>query len=163
VNPGKAKLVSQKHIDLASACLLVHDGQSATAARRGFTRRLLDPDDGGCTSGGPVMKLECAQSISSNHVTEAEIRNAFADDSGRGEYIILSEADQVFIQAAGELDGPYALEYREGDANHHFACVYDVKKEKVEAAFMKYLRRDPTWKTDFEWKRLEIKPWWKFW
>jgi hypothetical protein len=36
-------------------------------------------------------------------------------------------------------------------------------KAEVEGAFVKYLKRDATWKTDFQWKRLEMRPWWKFW
>ena len=109
------------------------------------------------------MKLECAESISSPNATEADIRNAFADDDGRGEYIILSESDQVFIQASGEGDGPYMLEYREGGSDRHFQCARSVKKSEVESAFLKYSKRDGTWKTDFEWKKIEAKPWWKFW
>ena len=109
------------------------------------------------------MKLECAETISSANATEADIRSAFADDNGRGEFVILSEADQMFIQASGEGDGPYTLEYREGGDDRHFQCARDVKKTEVEAAFLKYLRRDAAWKTDFQWKALEKKPWWKLW
>jgi len=109
------------------------------------------------------MKLECAQSISSANATEAEIRGAFADDRGRGEFIILSETDQVYLQASGEGDGPYALEYRDGSDERHFRCARDVEKPELETAFLKYLKGDPTWKTDFQWERLEMKPWWKFW
>lgn len=107
------------------------------------------------------MKLECAQNISSENATEAEIRNAFADDRGRGEFIILSDAHQVYIQASGEDDGPYALEYREGGADSHFECTRDINKGEVEAAFLKYLRRDDSWKADFPWRKLENKPWWR--
>lgn len=109
------------------------------------------------------MKLECAESISSENATETEIRNAFADDHGRGEFIILSDADQVFIQASGEGDGPYILEYREGGDDRHFQCMRDVKKGEVEATFLKYLRRYAAWKVDFQWKKLEKRPWWKLW
>jgi hypothetical protein len=55
------------------------------------------------------------------------------------------------------------MEYREGDADHHFQCIQDVSKENVQSVFMKYLKGDDSWKTDVEWKRLESKPWWKFW
>jgi|LSQX01.2.fsa_nt_gb hypothetical protein len=109
------------------------------------------------------MKLECAQNFSSAYATESDIRNAFADDRRRGEFIILSDADQVFIQAAGEYDGPYILEYREHGADSQFQCTHDLTKAEVETAFLKYLRHDASWKTDFSWKKLESKPWWKFW
>lgn len=109
------------------------------------------------------MKLETAERISSDNVTEAELINAFLNDADRGEFIILSQSDQVFIQASGECDDPYMMEYREGDGDHHFQCTQDVSKENVQAAFMKYLKGDNSWKTDVEWKQLENKPWWKFW
>ncbi len=109
------------------------------------------------------MKLETAERISSDNVTEEELSNAFQDDSGRGEFIILSQSEQVYIQASGEYDDPYAMEYREGDDDHHFQCTHDLSKENVQSAFMKYLKGDNSWKSDFEWKQLENKPWWKFW
>jgi hypothetical protein len=108
------------------------------------------------------MKLECAESISSDNATESDIRNAFADDYGRGEYIILFESKDVFIQAAGEYDGPYQLQYIEAD-DRIYQCIAPVNKEQVEAAFLKYLVHDATWKTDFQWKKLLKKPWWKLW
>jgi len=101
-----------------------------------------------------TMRLECAESISSAATTEADIRNAFADDRGRGEFIILSESDEVFIQASGEDDGPYALEYREGSSDRHFRCTRDLTKAEVEDAFLKYLNRDAGWETDFPWEPL---------
>ena len=119
------------------------------------------------------MKLETGARISSRDVTEEELVNAFEDDVGRGELIILSQAEEVFIQAAGEGDEPYLLEYREGDEDYHFQCARKVPKASVQSAFIKYLRGDESWKTDFEWKPLqevppekgssENKPWWKFW
>ncbi len=109
------------------------------------------------------MKLECAETISASNATETDIRKAFADDQGRGEFIILSEAEEVYIQASGESNGPYTLEYREGDARRHFQCTRDLQKGEVEAAFLKYLQRDATWESAFLWTKLEAKPWWKFW
>ena len=109
------------------------------------------------------MRLETAERIVSSKVTEEELASAFQDDLGRGEFIILSQSDQVYIQASGESDGPYMMEYREGDADHHFQCIRDVSKENVQSVFMKYLKGDDSWETDVEWKRLESKSWWKFW
>ena len=119
------------------------------------------------------MKLNSGSRISSRNVTEEELVNAFQDDVGRGEFIILSQSEEVYIQAAGEGDEPYLIEYREGDEDRHFQCTQKVPKANVQSAFMKYLKGDDSWKTDFEWKPLEDepsedessenKPWWKFW
>ena len=109
------------------------------------------------------MELECGGSRPRTTATAAGIRQAFADDAGRGEFIILFAAEEIFIQAAGEGDGPYALEYREGGRGQHCQCRRDVKKAEVETAFLKYLAGDPSWKDPFPWQPLEDKPWWKFW
>ncbi len=123
------------------------------------------------------MELECEGTISAANATEADIRNAFADDAGRGEFLILSQAPDVYMQAAGEGDGPYALEYRQGNGDQHFHTTDEPTKAQVQSAFLKYLTNDPTWQQDFHWKKLELnawpkfpsfenapkKPWWKFW
>lgn len=109
------------------------------------------------------MKLECSEGILSANATEADIRKVFADNQGRGEFIILSESDQVYIQAAGEEDGPHILEYRDVDSSRHFQCSRTVSTTEVASAFLKYLRRDATWKSDFQWNREQNKPWWRFW
>ena len=46
---------------------------------------------------------------------------------------------------------------------HHFQCTQELSKERVRSAFTKYFKRDDSWKTDFAWKPMESKPWWKFW
>ena len=108
------------------------------------------------------MKLTTEGRIASANVTEEELLNAFQDDTGRSEFIILTQSDQVFIQATGDYPGAFMMEYREGDNTHHFQCTQSVLKENVQSVFMKYLKEDNSWKTDFEWKQLE-KPWWRFW
>lgn len=121
--------------------------------RPGLEPRLRD-DMSEPVPAGEKFSLECAQAISSADATEADIRNAFADDRGRGEFIILSESDEVFLQASGEDDGPYVLEYREGSSDRHFRCTRGLTKAEVEDAFLKYLHRDPGWKNDFPWQPL---------
>jgi hypothetical protein len=109
------------------------------------------------------VKLETAGNISSASVTEDDIRKALDDDTGRGEFIILSDSDQVYIQAGGEGSGPFSLEFRTGDADHHFQCLREVSKQEVEAAFLKYLKRDASLKDDLPWQKMENRPWWKLW
>src|SRR5262245_10225861 len=112
-----------------------------------------------------TMNLETAQSISCDAVTEAQLRAAFQDDARRGEFIVLSQdhKQEVYIQAAGEADGPYSLEYRDGDEEHHFQATGDYHKDDVQRAFLWYLAGDTRWRTEFSWQKLERRPWWKFW
>jgi len=109
------------------------------------------------------MKLVTAERIAGDNVSEEELISAFEDDTGRGDFIILSQSEQVYMQASGEGDDPYVMEYREGDNDHHFRCAQELSKEQVRTAFMKYFKNDGSWKTDFEWRQLENKPWWRFW
>ena len=106
------------------------------------------------------MKLETAESPEFAQVTEEQLREAFRDDAHRGDFVILSQAPQAYMQAAGEGDGPYSLEYRDGDGEHHFCAGDAFRKEDVLRAFQWYLTGDARWRTEFSWQKLERKPWW---
>ena len=101
------------------------------------------------------MDLETAQSISIKNATKDDIQNAFSDDCGRGEFIILSTDDGSFIQAAGEKDGPYTLEYRDASSEEHFTATEEVMKEEVKSAFLDYLHGRTTWRESRAWNELE--------
>lgn len=109
------------------------------------------------------MKLETAESLGFAQVSEQQLRAAFDDDKGRGEFVILSQKPEVYIQASGEGDGPYSLEYRDGDDEHHFSGGDTFRKEDVLRAFLWYLAGDARWRSEFSWQKLERKPWWRFW
>jgi hypothetical protein len=108
------------------------------------------------------MKLETAQSLSSDRATVDDIRNALANDKLRGEFIILSTSPQNYIQAAGDSE-PFLLEYREGSESEHYECAQDISRADLESALISYLSGDSKWRTQFQWKKLERKPWWKIW
>ena len=55
------------------------------------------------------MKLETAEAIERDNVTEQQVHEVFQDDQQRGDFIILSQQPQVYIQASGEGDGPFSL------------------------------------------------------
>jgi hypothetical protein len=109
------------------------------------------------------MELQTAGSIAHSHVTDDELREAFRDDARRGEYIILCQQPEIYMQAAGEDDRPYQLEYRDGDGDQHYQAEGELGKEDVERAFRWYFAGDSRWRTGFRWKKLEFKSWWKFW
>ena len=69
----------------------------------------------------------------------------------------------VYMQASGEGEGPYALEHRDGGADQHFSAGSTFGKADVLRAFLWYLAGDSRWRTEFSWQKLENKPWWKFW
>jgi hypothetical protein len=87
------------------------------------------------------MKLETAQSLSSEQATVDDIRNAILDDKRRGEFIILSSGPQHYIQAAGDCE-PFHMEYRDGSEEEHYECPQDISRSELEAAFLSYLSAD---------------------
>jgi hypothetical protein len=111
------------------------------------------------------MHLETAQDIEHANVTEAQLREAFRDDKGRGEYIILDRGErkrgrgtEYYIQAGGEFDDRYILHHREGDKEHHFHADGKYTKAQVEQAFVWYLQNDGRWRTELPWVKVEVKP-----
>lgn len=100
------------------------------------------------------FKIECAESLSSSEATEADVHRAFDHDELRGEYIILTAPNGDFIQAAGEGDGPYALEHRTAATDEHICAVANCTREAVRQAFLAFLRGDESWRTSREWKPL---------
>ena len=104
------------------------------------------------------MELECAQDIGHKNVTEAQLREAFRDDRGRGEYIILFRDNtgrkcKHFIQAWGECDDPYWMEYQEGGKEQFFHAAGKYTKAQVEQAFVWYLNNDNRWRTTYPWEK----------
>jgi hypothetical protein len=102
------------------------------------------------------MELETQGGMYSGIADESDIIRTFEDDERRGEFVILSKSEQVYIQAAGEGFGPYTLEYRDGDEDHHFQCTKELSKRQVEDAFIGYLKGDRSWKINLQWKKLDI-------
>jgi hypothetical protein len=97
-------------------------------------------------------QLECAQSFSSDDASEADINRAFDDDRIRGEFVILTAPNGSFIQAAGEGDGPYTLEYRDAATQEHVRAQGELTKEQVRAAFLEYLRGSSAWRSGWQWE-----------
>src|SRR5262245_5491952 len=75
--------------------------------------------------------IECAESFSSDNASESDIHRAFDDDGIRGEYIILTAPDGSYLQAAGEGDGPYTLEYRNAGESANYRADHEPTKRQV--------------------------------
>jgi hypothetical protein len=100
------------------------------------------------------MEMETAGSIAKNSVREADISAAFADDAGRGNFIILSASDSEFIQAVEEGDELFVVEYRDAHGRQFQASMAMVKPV-VEAAFRDYLRLGTAWRDKHHWRPLK--------
>ncbi len=103
--------------------------------------------------GRSEMKINAAE-YSSPTATPELIRELFADDKKRGEFMILEKDKYNFIQVGGDTaaDG-FMLEYREcGKDGKLYHCPSIVTSEEAEAAFLDYLDGIETWKHRFEWE-----------
>ena len=88
-------------------------------------------------------------------VTEGTIEEVFADDSLRGEFVILEANEHTFLQAGGEGGSPFTLEYKEG--GKQFQTGGELTKQEVREAFLDYLRGGSGWRTKHEWKELQTR------
>lgn len=98
--------------------------------------------------------LETAQSISAKDATEDDVSRAFDDESGFGEFVILTSSSGTILQAGGGDDDQYVLEY--GDDNEvQFRADGEFSKKQVRVAFLAFVRGDESWRTTHTWKPLE--------
>lgn len=88
------------------------------------------------------------------NVTEADLPTLVKDQ----EFAILATAELTFIQAAKNDDGStYILEYQDGSlAKHYQATDETITLDRVLTAMAKCLRGDETWRTDFDWTKIEF-------
>lgn len=87
--------------------------------------------------------------------TENDIRSFLEGE----EFAILSAGPDTYLQCAEQNQPPYEyiLEYQDGSLDRHYQAVdQPITLERVTDAFLKYLRRDPSWQSDFEWEKMDL-------
>ena len=97
--------------------------------------------------------LESGKTIAS--ATEQDILSLIEGE----DFAILGIDPDTYIQCAEQREPPYEyiLEYQDGSLDQHFSAVNGpITLERVLATFLKYLRRDSSWRADFEWERVEL-------
>lgn len=75
---------------------------------------------------------------------------------------IISDApdSSTYLQFADGKEPPWdlILEYQVDSLDNHFRAVNaNLTMENVTTAFQKYARGDGSWKTDFQWERMDLK------
>jgi hypothetical protein len=101
------------------------------------------------------MRLTLESGAIIRNVTEQDIRDRIEGE----EFAILAANEDTYLQCAERKEAPYEyiLEYQEGDLSQHYQATNGgVPLERVIATFIKYLRGDQSWKSDFEWRRMEL-------
>jgi hypothetical protein len=84
-------------------------------------------------------------------VSEGQLGDALAALArGELEYVILEHGDE-FVQAAGEGEGPYALQFNPASGDGLLEVPGGVGDAAMRAALRAYLRGDPAWRRPFQW------------
>jgi hypothetical protein len=91
-------------------------------------------------------------------IREATEEDILAHVEGEAFAILSSEPDS-YIQCAEQTESPseYVLEYQDGSLDAHFQAVDGpITLDRVLSAFLKYLRGDLSWRSDFRWEKMEL-------
>lgn len=105
-------------------------------------------------SEGPAMELTLPSGRVIADVTENTIRSVIEGE----DFAILGIDPHYYIRCAKQKEPPseYVLEYQEGSTAQHYQAVDGpITLGRALSAFMKYLRRDLSWQSDFQWERME--------
>jgi hypothetical protein len=80
-------------------------------------------------------------------------------DAGNG-YVILSEADETYVQATtkGPVDDGFIVERRDGCAGEHYATDRRANSVELVSMLVGYLRGDPSWGHAISWHRMVADP-----
>jgi hypothetical protein len=131
------------------------DGSTWQCSIAGCRVRKLTPAEAWrWKSEGPALELALASGRVIADVSENEIRSAIeGEDSAT-----LGIDPHYYIRCAKQNEPlhEYVLEYQDGSIAHRYqARDGPIALERVVSAFVKYLRRDTTWQSDFQWERVE--------
>jgi hypothetical protein len=99
------------------------------------------------------LMLESGEVISD--ATERDILSLIEGE----DFAILGGDPDTYIQFAEQREPPYqyVLEYQDGSLDQHYNAVDGpITIDRVKAAFLKYIRGDLSWRSDFEWEKMEL-------
>jgi hypothetical protein len=105
--------------------------------------------------GGEDMDLELESGRIIRGATEDDIRTHVEGE----DYAILSADSNTYIQCAERRDAPnkYEIEYQDGSLHEHYrAADGPVTMDQIISSFVKYLNGDSSWRSDFQWERMDL-------
>jgi hypothetical protein len=101
------------------------------------------------------MELNLESGLVITNATEDIIRTSIEGE----DFAILAIDTDTYIQCAEQKNQPfeYILEYQDGSLDKHYQATNGpIILDRVIAAFIKYLRKDISWQSDFEWKKMDL-------
>ena len=100
------------------------------------------------------MRLEFENGTIIEEPDETAIADGLATLGSENLFAILSTDDMTYIQASGDQEKGFVLEYHAGSNEEHYGCIQkSLPLERVVEAFQKFARGDDSYKQDFEWLR----------
>jgi hypothetical protein len=102
------------------------------------------------------MNLETHEGRIIDLVTPGDIAPAVAGLTDIDEaFIILSDGDETYVQAAGTVSDEFIVEYRSGGAGEHYRGDRCVSADDLVSLLVEYLRRTPDWSSALTWYLLD--------
>lgn len=147
-------------IDVDYHRLCVADYRKFEALRRTYRKRkprTRRSESTGKTAAELTMTLTLASGEVISDPTEEDICEALK--SLDFDFAILATSEMTYLQGARPIREQvgYTLTFQEGSTEEHFIAVNrPTDIDKVVAIFLKYLRRDPSWRWDFQWEPMPM-------
>jgi hypothetical protein len=91
--------------------------------------------------------------------TEADIRQAVLslDTDKNSAFVILATSDMTYLQAIGDNNVGFDLEYQDGDTEHHYqAKRNNITGEEIIRKLVLYCAGTDDWKKAEEWGAIKV-------
>jgi len=100
------------------------------------------------------MTLDICGDKKIKNPTESDVRQAvFALDTKKSDaFLILGPTEMTYIQATGDQNVGFKLEYQETDTKHHYRAKRDLAADEIVKALVAYSTGADGWKTMAEWE-----------
>ena len=105
------------------------------------------------------MKLDICGEKTIVNPTEADIGSALSSlntDSGDA-FVVLGPSDMTYIQASGDQNVGFDLEYQEGTTRQHYRAKQEsIPLNAIIEAFVAYRNENLEWKAKFTFERISL-------
>ena len=105
--------------------------------------------------GGPALRAETADGTSYDDPSAALLRRLLGELAPGNQFLVIDRLDAVndehYMQVYREGHGIYAVEYREGAADHHFEAMAGDLHE-VHDVLTGWAAGAPGWREIFDWR-----------
>lgn len=103
------------------------------------------------------MKLETHEGVIADQASAEDVDRVVPTLTEVGEaYVILSDDDEVYVQAAGTVGEDFIVERRDGCAGEHYRGDRRVSADELTGMLAGYLRGAADWSHVVEWHRVRV-------